>query len=118
MNIQTRNNINIVGQGQKTLLLAHGFGCDQRMWRFLIPALQEEYKLVLFDYVGSGKSDTDFYDFERYSTLHGYKQDLLEVCDALSLSQVGLVGHSVSSMIGLLAAIERPLIRRALASFS
>jgi sigma-B regulation protein RsbQ len=78
------------------------------MWRFVAPAFEADYRLVLFDYVGSGQSDLSAYDAGRYSQLEGYAQDLLEVCEALDLRDVVLVGHSVSSMIGLLAAIEAP----------
>jgi sigma-B regulation protein RsbQ len=86
------------------MLFAHGFGCDQNMWRFVTPAFENEYRIVLFDYVGSGKSDIAQYDRERYSSLEGYAQDILDVCHALDLHDVIFVGHSVSSMIGVLAA--------------
>lgn len=103
-----RNNVRIGGQGQKVLVFAHGFGCDQYVWDKIAPAFESKYRVVLFDYVGSGKSDKSAYDKERYRTLDGYKQDLLELCDALSLENIVFIGHSVSSMIGALAAIERP----------
>ncbi|GGG43624.1 alpha/beta fold hydrolase [Bizionia arctica] len=105
-----RNNITIKGKGEKTMLFAHGFGCDQNMWRFITSDFEENYKMVLFDYVGCGKSDLAAYNFERYSNLQGYAQDILEICSALELKEVIFVGHSVSSMIGLLAAIEQPNI--------
>lgn len=103
-----RNNVTVKGQGKKTILFAHGFGCDQNMWRFVTPAFEQKYKVVLFDYVGCGKSDLSAYNPERYSELQGYAQDVLEVCSALQLNDVIFVGHSVSSMIGVLAAIEQP----------
>jgi sigma-B regulation protein RsbQ len=103
-----RNNINIVGTGPKTMLLAHGFGCDQNMWRFIVPAFQRDYRVVLFDQVGAGKSDLSQYRRERYSSLQGYAQDILEIIDAVGGAPVVFVGHSVSAMIGLLAAIRRP----------
>jgi sigma-B regulation protein RsbQ len=78
------------------------------MWRFVAPDFEEDYKIVLFDYVGSGKSDPNAYKPERYGDLQGYTQDVLEICDALALEDVIFVGHSVSSMIGVLASIERP----------
>ncbi len=90
------------------MMLAHGFGCDQNMWRFITPAFEEDYRIILFDYVGAGKSDISSYNPERYSSLQGYAQDVLDICDALDLSNVVFVGHSVSSMIGLLAALEKP----------
>jgi sigma-B regulation protein RsbQ len=107
-NILTRNNINISGNGSQTIIFAHGFGCDQNMWRFIVPAFENEYRIVLFDYVGCGKSAADAYIPERYSSLHGYAKDLIEVCDALGVKDAIFVGHSVSSMIGLLAAVEKP----------
>lgn len=103
-----RNNIKILGKGIQPLLFAHGFGCDQNMWRFVAPAFAEDYKIILFDYVGSGKSDASAYNVERYSNLYGYKEDIIEICDALNLQDVIFVGHSVSGIIGSLAAIERP----------
>ena len=90
------------------MIFAHGFGCDQNMWRFVTPAFEYKYRIILFDYVGAGKSDKNSYNPERYSSLQGYAQDILDICDELDLSNVIFVGHSVSSMIGLLAAVERP----------
>src|SRR5689334_18753837 len=90
------------------MLLAHGFGCDQNMWRFMAPAFADDYRIVLFDYVGSGKSDVGAYDPERYASLDGYAQDVLDVIHALDLDHVVFVGHSVSSMIGVLAANREP----------
>lgn len=98
----------VLGEGNSTLLLAHGFGCDQRVWQFLVPLLKGDYKIVLFDYAGSGKSDITQFDPQKYSTLEGYAEDILAICDALSLKDVTLIGHSVSSIIGLLATIKRP----------
>ncbi|MDQ3802192.1 MAG: alpha/beta hydrolase [Acidobacteriota bacterium] len=107
-NILRRNNVKVSGQGEQPLMFAHGFGCDQNMWRFVAPAFAEDYKIVLFDYVGSGKSDLTAYSAARYGDLSGYAKDVLEICDVLGLEDVIFVGHSVSSMIGVLAAIERP----------
>ncbi|HEX2120073.1 MAG TPA: alpha/beta hydrolase [Thermoanaerobaculia bacterium] len=90
------------------MLFAHGFGCDQNMWRFITPAFEQDYRIVLFDYVGSGKSDIAAFDFERYSSLEGYAQDVLDICEALDLRDVIFVGHSVSSMVGVLAANRAP----------
>lgn len=107
-NILERNNVRISGTGEKFILFAHGFGCDQNMWRFVAPAFEEDFCVVLFDYVGSGKSDLEAYDPGRYDTLEGYARDVTEICDALDLRDAVFVGHSVSSMIGALASIERP----------
>jgi sigma-B regulation protein RsbQ len=107
-NVLARNNVQRLGRGTQPMLFAHGFGCDQNMWRFVTPSFENDYRLVLFDYVGSGRSDLRAYNSERYSDLHGYAQDILDICEALDLRDVILVAHSVSSMIGLLAAIQQP----------
>jgi sigma-B regulation protein RsbQ len=107
MSVAQRNNINIAGTGQKTLLFAHGYGCDQVMWRFIVPAFLVDYRIVLFDHVGAGKSDVRHYNREKYGTLEGYADDVLEVIDAVG-GPVIFVAHSVSAMIGVLAAIKRP----------
>jgi sigma-B regulation protein RsbQ len=106
--ILKRNNVHIQGNGTQTMVFAHGYGCDQHVWTDIIKAFENDYKIVIFDYVGAGNSDLSAYDKERYSTLSGYAKDLLEIYDALDLSDTILVGHSVSSMIGLLAAIQKP----------
>ena len=106
--VAARNNVKIFGNGSQTMLFAHGFGCDQNMWRFITPAFEDDYKIILFDYVGSGNSDVAAYNPERYASLQGYTQDVLEICEELELKEVIFVGHSVSSMIGLLAVIEQP----------
>jgi sigma-B regulation protein RsbQ len=103
-----RNNVKVFGGGKQPMLFAHGFGCDQNMWRFVAPAFADDYRIVLFDYVGSGKSDLDAYDGERYSSLEGYAQDVLDVIHALDLRDVVFVGHSVSAMVGVLAANREP----------
>ncbi|HEY6186935.1 MAG TPA: alpha/beta hydrolase [Pyrinomonadaceae bacterium] len=106
--ILTRNNVKVFGKGTQPMLFAHGFGCDQNMWRFVTPAFEDDYKLVLFDYVGSGKSDLQAYSAERYGALQGYAQDVLDICAALDLSDVIFVGHSVSGVVGMLASIREP----------
>jgi len=90
------------------MLFAHGFGCDQNMWRFVAPAFEDRYKVVRFDHVGAGASDLSAYDEQRYSSLEGYAADINEICSALDLRDVVFVGHSVSSMIGMLAALAAP----------
>ncbi|HYH83545.1 MAG TPA: alpha/beta hydrolase [Longimicrobium sp.] len=106
--ILTRNNVRVSGRGTQPMLFAHGFGCDQNMWRYVAPAFEDDYRIVLFDYVGSGKSDLGAYDAKRYATLEGYARDLLDVVHALDLRDVVLVGHSVSSMVAVLAANQEP----------
>lgn len=103
-----RNNVTVSGNGSQPMLFAHGFGCDQNMWRFVAPAFADDYRIVLFDYVGSGKSDLSAYDPKRYSSLDGYAQDVLDVIHALDLHDVVFVGHSVSSMVGVIAANREP----------
>src|ERR1041385_2795588 len=90
------------------MVFAHGFGCDQNMWRHVAPAFADEYRIVLFDHVGAGDPDLDAYDRAKYSSLEGYAADVLEICRELELRDVVFVGHSVSAMIGLLAAAEKP----------
>ncbi len=106
--VLTRNNVIELGHGTQPMLFAHGFGCDQHMWRYVTPAFENDYRIILFDYVGSGKSDWSSYDAERYATLDGYARDVLDICEALDLHDVVYVGHSVSSMVGVLAANAQP----------
>lgn len=107
-NILVRNNVQVLGNGTQPLMFAHGFGCDQNMWRFVTPAFEKDFQIVLFDHVGSGKSDLSAYDKERHGDLQGYAQDVVEICEALDLRDVIFVGHSVSCMIGLLASLQEP----------
>ncbi|MBA2300049.1 MAG: alpha/beta hydrolase [Chloroflexi bacterium] len=90
------------------MLFAHGFGCDQTLWRFVAPAFAVAFRVITFDYVGAGGSDRSSYDPERYATLGGYAEDVLEICRALDLQDVVLVGHSVSAIIAILASIAEP----------
>jgi sigma-B regulation protein RsbQ len=90
------------------MVFAHGYGCDQNMWRLVAPAFAETHRLVLFDHVGNGKSDLSSYDPDRYSTLDGYAEDVLEILHEHDLWDVVFVGHSVSAMIGVLAAVREP----------
>ena len=106
--ILQRNNVQVIGKGEQVILFAHGFGCDQNAWKYLTPAFTNNYKLLLFDYVGAGNSVTALYDKERYSTLGGYATDIIEICDALKLKNIIFIGHSVSCMIGMLASIRQP----------
>jgi sigma-B regulation protein RsbQ len=110
MSVKTRNNVRIAGEGEgaATMVFAHGFGCDQTMWRFLAPAFEERFRTITFDLVGSGGSDLSAYDRAKYGSLHGYADDLLEILDEFASGPVVFVGHSVSTMIGLLATIKAP----------
>ncbi|MFJ6698296.1 alpha/beta fold hydrolase [Streptomyces sp. NPDC091272] len=109
MDVRRRNNVVITGRAEgPVVVLAHGFGCDQNMWRLVVPALTDRYRVVLFDFVGSGRSDPAAWSESRYSRLEGYAQDVTEICEELDLRDVAFVGHSVSAMIGVLAARQAP----------
>ncbi|WP_213877783.1 alpha/beta hydrolase [Pseudomonas sp. dw_358] len=108
MSVHKRNNVNVMGDGPGTLVFAHGFGCDQNMWRFIMPAFAQDYRIVTFDLTGSGLSDLSAYDRDRHATLLGHAEDLLEVLDAHVQGPAVLVGHSVSAMIGVLADLRAP----------
>jgi sigma-B regulation protein RsbQ len=104
-----RNNVHVHGaSGARPMVFAHGFGCDQNMWRHVWPAFASDHSVVLFDHVGLGHSDATAFEPSRYATLRGYAQDVLEICHELDLHDVVFVGHSVSAMIGVLAAIDEP----------
>lgn len=104
-----RHNVVLHGpEGRQPMMFAHGFGCDQAMWRFVWPQFADTYRVVLFDYVGFGHSDVRSYDERRYSSLRGYVDDVLAICHELDLREVIFVGHSVSAMIGMLCAVEEP----------
>jgi sigma-B regulation protein RsbQ len=107
--VLVRNNVTVSGNpAGRPVMFAHGFGCDQNMWRFVVPAFEDRYRTVLFDYVGAGNSDLTAYDPDRYSRLDGYAADVLEIAEALDLRDVTFVGHSVSSMVGVLAVTAAP----------
>jgi sigma-B regulation protein RsbQ len=109
MNVRTRNNITFVGRADGPMvMLAHGFGCDQSMWRLVLPELQQRFRILLFDQVGAGRSDLSAWNPQRYGTLDGYADDVLQICRELDLPEVVFVGHSVSAVIGVLAANREP----------
>lgn len=104
-----RNHVRVSGvPGAPAIVFGHGFGCDQTMWRHVVPAFEATHRVVLFDHVGSGRSDLTAYRRDRYASLHAYAEDLLEILDVLGLSGVTFVGHSISAMIGVLAANAAP----------
>jgi sigma-B regulation protein RsbQ len=103
-----RNNVRVVGTGKTTLVLAHGFGTDQRAWHHQEAALTGQHRLILFDHVGAGSSDVSAYSPHRYRSLHSYADDLLEILAELDVENVLYIGHSMSGMIGLLAALLCP----------
>ena len=109
MDIAARHNVHLAGPADgRPMLFAHGFGCDQNMWRFVVPRFSDRYRVVLFDHLGAGGSDASAYDPQRYATLDGYAEDVVAICRELELRDVIFVGHSVSSMIGVLAAAAAP----------
>lgn len=110
MDVLKRNNVTIKGKGEIPMLFAHGYGCDQNMWRFIVPAFENDYKIILFDHVGFGHSDVSGYTPKKYGSLQAYAADILEICLALDLTNVIFVGHSVSAIIGCLAAIKAPKV--------
>src|SRR3954468_22152261 len=109
MDVVTRNNVTVTGpDGAQPMLFAHGFGCDQNMWRHVAPAFAEDHRVVLFDHVGAGNADPAAWDPDRYASLDAYAGDVLDICATLELRDVIFVGHSVSAMIGVLAAGREP----------
>jgi sigma-B regulation protein RsbQ len=103
-----RNNVNVSGSGSRAMMFSHGFGCDQSMWAEVARAFESDFKVILFDHVGAGRSDLSAYDSGKYSTLDGYADDVVEIGRELGLSDAIFVGHSVSAMIGALASIKAP----------
>src|SRR5688572_21576332 len=115
MDVLSRNNVVVRGNpAGPPMLFVHGFGCDQNMWRWVTPAFEKEYRVVLFDLVGAGRSDLSAYSRAKYDSLGGYAADVLDICHELKLEDVVYVGHSVSAMIGVLAAVREPKLFRKL----
>ncbi|MDH4984326.1 alpha/beta hydrolase [Aminobacter anthyllidis] len=108
MSILRRNNVRVSGSGERSIVFAHGFGCDQNMWRLVSPAFESHYRVVLFDHVGAGRSDLAAYRSDKYANLSGYAGDLVEIGRELELRKAIFVGHSVSAMIGILASLSAP----------
>jgi sigma-B regulation protein RsbQ len=103
-----RNNVRLSGAGNRAMMFAHGFGCDQNMWRYVAPAFEGDFRTILFDHVGAGGSDLSAYDASKYADLSGYADDVVEIGRELGLRNATFVGHSVSAMIGILASLEAP----------
>lgn len=108
MPVLDRHNVTVRGQGTRAILFAHGFGCDQAMWRLVAPSFEDRFRVVTFDYIGMGGTDASLYDPEKYATLDGFAEDVVAIAEALDLKDAVLVGHSVSSMIGALAIRAAP----------
>ena len=109
MTVTARNDVRVSGvAGGRPMVFAHGYGCDQHMWRFVVPHFEADHRVVTFDHVGFGNSDLSAYDPARYRSLHGYAQDVVEILRELELTDTVFVAHSVSAMIGVLAYREAP----------
>uniref|UniRef100_P0DXI6 Karrikin insensitive 2 receptor IA n=1 Tax=Petunia hybrida TaxID=4102 RepID=KI2IA_PETHY len=100
--------VKVIGSGEKTVVLGHGFGTDQSVWKHLVPYLVEDYRVVLYDNMGAGPTNPDYFDFERYASLEGYAYDLLAILEELQIDSCIYLGHSLSSMTGVIASIFRP----------
>ena len=108
MSVLDLHNVRVAGDGERTIVFAHGFGCDQNMWRFVAPAFEDRFRTVTFDYIGMGGTDASAYDAEKYGSLDGFADDVIAIAEALGLNGAVLVGHSVSSMIGAIAVRRAP----------
>lgn len=106
--VEEAHNVKILGSGSQVIVLGHGFGTDQSVWKHLVPHLVDQYKVVLYDNMGAGTTNPDYFDFERYSTLEGYAYDLLAILEEFKIESCIFVGHSVSAVVGAIASIIRP----------
>ncbi|KAI4327385.1 hypothetical protein L6164_019854 [Bauhinia variegata] len=102
------HNVKVLGSGERIIVLAHGFGTDQSVWKHLVPHIVNDFKVILYDNMGAGTTNPEYFDFERYSTLEGYAYDLLAILEELRVDSCIFVGHSVSAMVGAIASITRP----------
>jgi sigma-B regulation protein RsbQ len=108
MSILRRNNVSVHGNGKRSIMFAHGFGCDQNMWRYVAPAFESDFQTVLFDNVGAGGSDLSAFSKDKYASLSGYAADIVDIARELRLKEMIFVGHSVSAMIGALVSLQAP----------
>ena len=108
MKVTDRNHVVVKGKGSQVIMFSHGYGCDQNMWRYVTPAFEEDYKVILFDHVGAGRSDLSAFVPRKYEKLEGYADDILEIAAALNLNDIIFVGHSVSALIGIIASLKSP----------
>lgn len=114
MNVLDRNNVVVKGTGSHAIMFAHGFGCDQNMWRYVAPSFEEDYKVILFDHVGAGGSDLSAFLPEKYEKLEGYADDIIEIAKVLHLQDIIFVGHSVSALIGIIVSHRSPELLKSL----
>lgn len=108
MSVRYRNNVHVQGDGDATIIFGHGFGCDQNMWRFLVPPLAQRYRVVTFDLMGCGLSDLTAYEKSKYSALQGYAEDLQDILQEFGKGPVIYIGHSASAAIGVCADLTYP----------
>ena len=108
MKVVERNNVIVKGAGSQVIMFAHGFGCDQNMWRYVVPAFEENYKLILFDHVGAGSSNLSAFEPQKYEKLEGYAEDIVEIAAELELQDIIFIGHSVSALMGIIASRISP----------
>lgn len=108
MSITSRNNVVVKGKGSQPIMFVHGFGCDQNMWRYVYPAFEKDYQIILFDHVGAGHSDLSAYVPGKYNNLRGYADDIIDIALELQLQDIIFVGHSVSALIGIIASQKAP----------
>ncbi|KAJ4965400.1 hypothetical protein NE237_017249 [Protea cynaroides] len=106
--VEEAHNVRVLGSGERIIVLGHGFGTDQSVWRHLVPHVVEDYRVILYDNMGAGPTNPEYFDFDRYSTLDGYAYDLLAILEELQVDSCIFVGHSLSAMVGVLASITRP----------
>ena len=106
--VEEAHNVKVLGSGDQTIVLAHGFGTDQSVWKHLVPHLVDNHRVVLFDNMGAGTTNPDYFDFDRYATLEGYAYDILAILQELGVDSCIFVGHSVSAIIGAMASVTRP----------
>lgn len=114
MDVLRSNNVVVKGKGSQVMMFAHGFGCDQNMWRFVVPAFEEDYKIVLFDHVGAGGSDLSAFIPGKYEKLEGYADDIIKIATDLEMRDIIFVGHSVSALMGIIASIKSPGLLKSL----
>lgn len=106
--VEEAHNLKVLGSGDRVIVLAHGFGTDQSVWKHLVPHLVDDFRVVLYDNMGAGTTNPDYFDFNRYATLEGYAYDLLAILEEINVDSCIFVGHSVSAMVGAIASISRP----------
>lgn len=118
MSVLDAHNVTIEGSGREIVVLGHGLGTDQSVWQHIVPHLVDDYKVVLYDNIGAGSTNPDYFSFSRYSSLQAYAEDLLNLIDELGIQSCIYVGHSVSGMIGCLASVARPKLFKKIITIS